>query len=259
MMKNVKSPKVTQLKALLIVPLLAGLLMAFAKPPLISQTGNKDLIITGNVSDRFTGSPVIGANLIIKGTTTGTITDLKGNYKIIVNNSDDKLIISFTGYRTQELSVGKNSVINIQLEPDIVAIDFSKGNSFIPAEKPANLNESKQTNKNDGKSNSEESFVFVEEMPSYPGGTDALNEFIQKNLTYPEEARKAGLEGTVIVTYIIDVNGKVTNPKVIRGIQLDMDKEALRVTNLIKGWKPASQGGRPVSTTVTMPVEFKLN
>jgi len=251
MMKNLKSPKIAQLKAILMLPLLAGLLLAFANPTLISQTRADENTIKGNVSDRFSGNPVIGANIIIKGTTVGTITDLDGNYQIIVNGSNSELIITFTGYRTQEISIGKNSTINVQLEPDIVSIDFNKGNSLVQFEKPAN--------KDDGKSNSGESFVFVEEIASYPGGTDALHEFILTNLKYPEKAKKSGLVGTVVVSYVIDVNGQIKFPRIVRGLDTEMDNEALRVTKLIKGWKPAMQGGRSVPTTVSMPVEFKLN
>jgi len=251
MMKNVKTPKIAQLKALLLVPLIAALLLAFANPPLISQSGGDGITIKGNVSDRFSGTPIPGANLIIKGTTIGTITDLKGNYQIIVNNAQDVLIVSVSGYRTQELPLDKNTKINVLMEPDIIAIDFSKENKLEIFEKPA-ANHNTQPGSGGG-------FIFVEEMPAYPGGTIALHEFIHNNLNYPYEPKQAGLEGTVLVSYIIDVNGEISNPKVIRGIQQDLDAEALRVTKLIKGWKPATQGGRPVPTTVTMPIEFKIN
>lgn len=257
MMKKVKSPKIAQLKALLIVPLLAGLLMAFANPSLISQTVNNEVTIKGNVSDRFTGKPVAGANIIIKDKMVGTITDLEGNYQIIINSSDNKLVFTFTGYRTQEITIGKNSIINVQLEPDILAIDFNNSNSFVPIEKKEDQNESKP-DKKDAKPEFDEGFIFVEELPAYPGGTEALQKFIQSNLQYPAEAKNAGLEGTVMVIYTINEKGEVTNAKVIRGVRMDIDKEALRVTNLIKGWKPAMHGGRPVSATVTMPIEFKL-
>jgi TonB family protein len=225
------------------------LLLAFANPPAFNQVGN-NLIITGNVSDRFSDEPIAGANLIIKGTTIGTITDVQGNYRITVNSSQDVIVVSVTGYRTQELTLDKNTKINVLMEPDIIAIDFSKENSFDVFEEPA-VNKSTEPG-------SGGDFVFVEEMPAYPGGTVALQKFIQNNLKYPDESRQAGIEGTVLVTYTIDVNGGISNPKVIRGIQQDLDAEALRVTRLIKGWKPANHGGHPVPTTVTMPVEFRL-
>lgn len=262
MMKNERSSKAAQLKSLLLLPIMAGLLMAFANPPLVNLTGDREIVITGNISDRFTGNPIVGANLVIKGTTTGTIADLQGNYKLIVTSAEDVIVVSFTGYRTQEFPVGRNSRINVQMEQDIVAIDFSKGNQFAMRDKSAffgNEEPSEKLNKNQTSgAETHESFVFVEEMPTYPGGTDALNQFIHDNLKYPVEARKTGKEGIVLVSYVIDANGQIKAPQVVRGLDSEMDAEALRVTLLIKGWKPASQGGRTVATTVTMPVEFKL-
>ncbi len=262
MMKNERSSKVAQLKALLLLPLMAGLLMAFANPPLVNQAGDKEIVVTGNISDRFTGEPIAGANLVIKGTTTGTVADLQGNYKIVTKSTDDVIVVIFTGYRTQEIPIGKNSKINVQMEQDIVAIDFNKGNQFAPRDKAAysgNEEPSKNLDKSQASgAESHESFIFVQEMPTYPGGTVALYQFIQENLKYPVEAKKAGKEGTVLVSYVIDANGQIKAPQVIRGLDAEMDAEALRVTLLIKGWKSALQGGRPVATTVTMPVEFKL-
>jgi TonB family protein len=262
MMKNERSSKAAQLKALLLLPLMAGLLMAFANPPLVNLAGDKEIVVTGNVSDRFTGKPIAGANLVIKGTTIGTVADLQGSYKLIVAGAEDVIVVTFTGYRTQEIPVGRNPRINVQMEQDIVAIDFSKGNQFAMRDKSAysgNEVPSEKLNKNQTSgAESHESFVFIEEMPTYPGGTDALNQFIHENLKYPVEAKKAGKEGTVLVSYVIDANGQIKIPQVVRGLDAEMDAEALRVTLLIEGWKPASQGGRPVATTVTMPVEFKI-
>jgi TonB family protein len=255
MMKNTKTSRAAKLKALLIVPLIAALLLAFANPPLISQSGGNQIVIKGNVSDRFSGKAVAGANLMIKGTTIGTISDLQGNYQLIVNTTDEALIVTVAGYRTQVIPVGNNSKINVQLEQDIVAIDFSRENQFVLKDKPVNTGKAKT----EGKPESDGRFVFVEEMPAYPGGTFALNKFIHENLKYPAEAKKAGLEGTVLVSYIIDYDGQLKSIQVIRGLGPDMDDEALRVTRMIKGWKPANQGGRPIATMVTMPVEFKLN
>lgn len=94
-------------------------------------------------------------------------------------------------------------------------------------------------------------------MPSYSGGNAALKDFIDKNLNYPEAALKAGISGTVNVSYLIDKEGKVQNIKVTEGLSPECDKEAIRVASLIEGWKPAFRQGKPVNINVTMPVEFK--
>ena len=93
--------------------------------------------------------------------------------------------------------------------------------------------------------------------PVYPGGIKALKEFIDKNLNYPEEAKKAGISGIVQVSYLINKEGRVENIKVMKGISPECDNEALRITHLITGWEPGFQLGKPLNVIVSMPVEFK--
>jgi TonB family protein len=93
--------------------------------------------------------------------------------------------------------------------------------------------------------------------PVYPGGKSALKEFIDKNLRYPEEAKRTGISGVVEVGFMINKNGEVENIKVMKGISPECDAEALRVTGLIKGWTQGFRQGKPVNTLVSMPVEFR--
>ena len=244
MMKNSEKSRASRFKALLMLPVIAGLIMAFANPPVITgQSANEKITVNGTVSERVTGKPVPGSVIVIKGTTIGTITDAQGNYQIMVNSKDDQLIISMVGYRTQEVSVGNNKTINVLLEHGILELDFSEENKLII-----------QRNKPESKGE----YVYVEELPAYPGGTEALHQFLMSNMVYPENAKKKGIQGTVLMTYIIDANGEVTSVKIIRGVEPEIDQEAMRLTKTIKGWKPAAQNGKPVSTTITMPIEFKI-
>jgi TonB family protein len=251
MMKSMKTSRAAQLKALLIIPLIAGLLLVFANAPMNSQSTSdgQKITITGNVTDRSTGKALSESAVIIKGTTTGTVTDARGRYQIIVNNTQDELVISKVGYRTQVIPVGNNTKFNVQLERDILSLDFSKSNMLDANEKHS------ETVTSD---NSYDVFEVIEELPAYPGGTDALQKFLKANLQYPEDAKMNGIEGEVMVNYIIRADGMVTDAKILRGISSDIDKEALRLTNLIKGWKPASQNGHPIPMEVTMPIEFKI-
>jgi len=99
----------------------------------------------------------------------------------------------------------------------------------------------------------EDFFVVVENMPELIGGLAAL----QKNIRYPEMARKAGIEGRVIVQFIVNEDGNVENPRVIRGIAGGCDEEALRAVNGAK-FKPGRQRGNPVRVQYSLPVIFKL-
>jgi protein TonB len=94
-------------------------------------------------------------------------------------------------------------------------------------------------------------------MPVYPGGIPALKETIVKNLKYPDAALKAGISGSVLVNFTIDQDGKLQNIKVMQGLSPECDAEAIRVTSLLKGWEPGKRQGKPVSITLSMPVEFK--
>lgn len=98
-----------------------------------------------------------------------------------------------------------------------------------------------------------EVFVVVEEMPEVIGGQEALYSCIK----YPEIARKAGVEGRVIIQFVVDENGNVTSPQVLRGVGAGLDEEALRCVSQLK-FKPGRQRGRPVRVRFTLPVVFRL-
>jgi TonB family protein len=98
----------------------------------------------------------------------------------------------------------------------------------------------------------------IEQMPQYPGGEKELMRFIQANIKYPEAAKSVSAHGTVIVTIVIDKEGKVNNAKVIRSIHPALDAEALRVISLLSDWIPGKQGGKPVAVSYTIPVRFNL-
>ncbi|HKK44038.1 MAG TPA: TonB family protein [Balneolaceae bacterium] len=103
------------------------------------------------------------------------------------------------------------------------------------------------------KDDSEDFFVAVENMPKLKGGLGAL----QKKINYPDMARKAGIEGRVIIQFIVTENGTVEDPKVIRGIGGGCDKEALRVVKKAK-FTPGRQRGKPVRVQYSLPIVFKL-
>ena len=101
-------------------------------------------------------------------------------------------------------------------------------------------------------------YKVVEVMPEFPGGMKALMDFIQKNIRYPEEARKNGIQGRVAVSVVIDENGRVTDPVIMRSRYPALDEEALRIVGLMPQWKPGMQQGKAVKVEFTFPVTFKL-
>lgn len=103
-----------------------------------------------------------------------------------------------------------------------------------------------------------EAVTFAEVMPEYPGGMAAMLAFIRDNLHYPAMAREDGIEGKVVVSFIVNAAGEIEGAKVVRSIGGGCDKEALRVVNAMPKWKPGKQNGHFVKVYYTLPVSFKL-
>ncbi|MDY0015101.1 MAG: energy transducer TonB, partial [Bacteroidales bacterium] len=104
----------------------------------------------------------------------------------------------------------------------------------------------------------EEIFVIVEENPEFPGGDEARMKFLQDNIVYPSVAKSAGIEGTVIVGFVVERDGSITNVKILRGKAQSIDEEAIRVAKKMPKWKPGKQRGRTVRAQFRMPITFIL-
>ena len=102
-------------------------------------------------------------------------------------------------------------------------------------------------------------FMVVENMPEFPGGDLGLMKYIQKNVKYPPIAKEYNITGKVYVSFIVDKSGSVTNVKVVRGVDKNLDAEALRVVKSLPKYKPGKQRGKPVRVMFTIPINFTLN
>ena len=102
-------------------------------------------------------------------------------------------------------------------------------------------------------------FFICEDMPEYPGGEQALREYIKKNVHYPVLAKQGNIQGTVYVKFVIDTYGKVTNVEIQRGVNSLLDMEALRVVSSLPNWKPGRQRGKKVKVSLSVPIKFELN
>lgn len=100
--------------------------------------------------------------------------------------------------------------------------------------------------------------IIPEKMPQFPGGGEALRKFISFHLKYPVEAQKAHIEGKVFVNFIVNENGEVTNIKIARGVNPDLNSEAMRVVGLMPNWTPGQQKGKAVKVNYTVPIGFSL-
>lgn len=101
-------------------------------------------------------------------------------------------------------------------------------------------------------------FEVVEKMPEYPGGMSAMMAFISKNIKYPVAAQKAKIQGRVVIQFIVDKEGNIICPRVIRGADPLLDAEAIRLTTIMPKWKPGMQRGQAVNVKYTVPIMFRL-
>ena len=101
-------------------------------------------------------------------------------------------------------------------------------------------------------------FEKLDVLPEFPGGGKAMMEWLSQNIQYPKEAVDGKIEGRVMISFVIEKDGSVSNAKVFRGIDESLDNEALRVVNAMPNWKPGMQDGQPARARFTIPVSFKL-
>jgi protein TonB len=104
----------------------------------------------------------------------------------------------------------------------------------------------------------QEIFTVVESMPEFPGGPQAMMEFIARNMRYPPMARESGIQGRVFVNFVVEPNGSVSNVNVLRGIGGGCDEEAIRVVESMPRWTPGRQRGKAVRVSFNLPVRFTL-
>ena len=175
------------------------------------------------------GKPVIGAVILIDGSKKGSVSDVNGAFTIKAKMGD-YLNVSYIGLETVRLGVSKM---------------FAKEHEYIIS----------MNKENAGGNNP---FDVVEQMPQFPGGPAALMEFLSKNIKYPEEAYKNGIQGRVIVTFTVNKNGSISEAKVVKSVDPQLDEEALRVASSMPNWNPGMQNGEPVNVKYTVPITFKL-
>lgn len=102
-------------------------------------------------------------------------------------------------------------------------------------------------------------FVVVSEMPEFPGGNRALAKYLNDNVKYPAVAAETGVKGKVIVSFVVNKDGSICDVKIMRGVDLALDQEAIRVVSNMPRWKPGKQGDRTVRVSYRVPINFQLS
>jgi TonB family protein len=106
--------------------------------------------------------------------------------------------------------------------------------------------------------NSGQPLLVDEQIPEFPGGSDALIKYLKKNAKYPSKARKNNIQGTVIAKFVVNKDGSISDIKIAEGIDKKIDAQVVRTIKKMPKWKPGTQNGKPVPVIYTMPVKFSL-
>lgn len=101
-------------------------------------------------------------------------------------------------------------------------------------------------------------FTTVEQMPSFPGGDAALMNWLRNNVRYPAVAEENGIQGRVVVSFVVERNGSITDVQVVKSVDPSLDKEAARVVKSMPNWVPGKQNGSAVRVKYNVPVTFRL-
>ena len=291
MMIKKKSNPWARLKYLYVLPLAAVAVAAFARPEVsnkldeISSVKVNDLTsivkaeevksmenssdekfkVSGTVLAADTKIPVMGASVIIRGTTNGTLTDLDGKFTLTGLKKDDVIQVSFVGFQTRSVIVKDESPLTIMLDDAVQNLDemVVVGYASNGVGAPSSDSDKKVVAVVDipkVKETPQEKVIFqvVEEMPQFPGGMGEAMKFLAKNMKYPVAAQQAKIEGRVIVQFVVERDGSVSDVKVMRGVSPELDAEAIRVVSMMPKWIPGKQRGKAVAVKYTMPIIFRL-
>ncbi|MCV9388197.1 TonB family protein [Reichenbachiella ulvae] len=191
-------------------------------------------LVKGKVVDA-SGEGIPGATVIVKGSTTGTITDIDGNFEIGLENEDDLLVASFIGYNKKEIKPDSFAPVTIEMSEDVASLEevvvVGYGTSTTP--KPDN--------------------------EAYPdGGFIAFRRYVKENLEYPKEAHFLQLEGKVVVKFKVSDTGSLSDFEIKKGLGHGCDEEAIRLIQEGPSWNPSREEGQLVEDEVTLRIRFKL-
>lgn len=312
--KMMKKPEKSMLGILKIALLIPVVLITLG---LTTGMTPQQKTVKGKVVIADTGEPAVGASIVIRNSTVGTVVDRDGSFMLNVDG-DPELVISFVGYKTLSIKASKIGNKPLELEVETYTLDL-ESISMEVQEKPQgtftiklkdgsdanpvylldgkvvegvdnldpDLIESisvykdsndplvKKYNATDGlilittkeaaasNKESEETFVkngevfyVVEDMPRFPGDLPAMKSYIYSNLEYPENAKKEGIEGSVIVRFMINNKGKVVHSEILRSTYQGFDAPALKVINGMPDWTPGKQRGKPVNVWYVISIKF---
>ncbi len=261
MINKSKSSPAKHWRIVYVLPLIGIILMAFASPRYVSDSAagrfeqfamsqGQQKVIEGKIYNTSSKAPIPGANIVIKGTTAGTVSDSQGNFRLEVSKGST-VVVSFVGYQSKQINIGEADRYDVPLEQKVYEIVFPE-----KIETVKDQSKEKMKRETGVTVNSKEIFTVVEDMPEYQdGGMNGLESYIRnKTSAY---VQKTGVKGEVHVEFKVDENGNVSNSKIVESANNKLDQEALKIVNEMGVWKPGLQRGKPIVVKMIVPVKFE--
>jgi TonB family protein len=256
---------------LLALPVLGLMVALLAARQIVYEPNPKEeIVVTGKVTAQD-GTGIPGVKVLLINSENGTNTDSQGNYKIRAK-INDRLWFSFIGFSTVVVIVKDTKPINVtlQLKPGTtISTVYADGNTpkveevldtaLIKAmEGTISLPEFKITGSPTKPLSDDVVFLNVEQMPMFPNGFGGLEAYLAQNIKYPAAAQRANVQGIVYVRFVVNKDGSIRNPKILKEIGFGFDEEALRIVLNMPAWIPGKQNGKAVPVELTLPVKFVL-
>jgi TonB family protein len=192
--------------------------------------------VQGKVISSEDGMALPGVNVLVKGTSIGTITDEVGNYQITLNDPKQTLVFSFIGLKDVEVKAENNKEINIQMTPN-----YAELSEVVVTGAAA-------------KADHDRVLQFAEPR----GGRNAFEKYLEEKMHYPEQALENKVEGRVTVQFTVDANGQLGEFKVLKGIGFGCDDEVIRLIKEGPAWSPSKRNDQPVKDKVKVRLKFDI-
>lgn len=211
--------------------------------PIPQQEKSKKVTYKGKIVDDEAGNPISDVKIIVdhkyQSITKSTV-NAQGEFRI-ETSPEASILFEHTKSDGSKLVRFCTPKVLAQMNPDNMVIELIPYIDIKTAATEADV------------------YEVVENMPEFPnGGMTALMKYLSDNIRYPEAAHKAGIQGRVTVQFVVGKDGSIGNVSILRGVNADLDAEAIRVISSMPKWKPGTQKGEPVKVKYTVPVMFRL-
>lgn len=193
-------------------------------------------IISGQVTSEEEGLPLPGVNVLIKGTTLGTTTDVNGRYQIAMDSIHEELVFSFIGFQNQTIKANQ-STLDVQLNTDLTQLSEVVVTGFAPG-------------------NADDTHEPVVKLAEPAGGRRAYDKYLQNSLVYPVQALENKVKGKVTVQFTVRTDGTLDEFNVLKGLGYGCDEEVIRLVKEGPKWSPTTEDNVPVESEVRVKVKF---